>query len=377
MLAVQLRDLTDIEDFARGATFFGTGGGGSADSGVAALEEQLNAHRNIGWVDVDDVDDHCFTASAFGMGSIAPKTEETYKEIKSFGLKEQRYPRRSQLLVKALGHLERYIGKKIDVLVPGEIGGGNSSTLIAAAAESGRLVIDGDYAGRAVPSIFQTGPYITQKPLMPIASVDQWDNVCFIEQASNWRMAERIGKHLSIAGFLGCGLAAFPMLGADMKQAVFRNTMTESLKVGRLIRETRKKCKDPVATVVEKLGGWVLCRGTVSEKKWWDRNGYYWGHHVFIGTGKYSSIELKVFFQNENHICWRNGELLATSPDLIITVDDQTCEPMTNTSIEKGMRLAVIGLKARSMSRSPRGIEALGPRNFGLDFDYIPIEQNM
>ena len=46
-------------------------------------------------------------------------------------------------------------------------------------------------------------------------------------------MAERIGKQLSIAGFLGCGLAGFLMPGADMKEAVFRNTMSESYEVGK------------------------------------------------------------------------------------------------------------------------------------------------
>ncbi|HHX11037.1 MAG TPA: DUF917 domain-containing protein [Firmicutes bacterium] len=377
MPSIQLKTLTDIEDFARGATFFGTGGGGSMETGVNALKTQLDAGREIGWVDVDEVSDSCFTASAFGMGSIAPKTEETYKQIRSFGLGEEKYPQRTKLSVDTLSHLERFIGKQIDVLVPAEIGGGNSCNLIAAAAESGRVAVDGDYAGRAVPSIFQTGPYVTGMPLLPIASLDQWGDVCFIEQAANWRMAERIGKHLSMAAFLGCTLAGFPMSGANMKQALFRNTMTECLRVGRLIREARGQGEDAVEAVAKMLGGWVLCRGVVSKKEWWDRDGYYWGHHVFTGTGDYSGVELKVFFQNENHICWRNGELLATSPDMIIAVDDETCEPLTNTVVEEGMKMAVIGLKARIMSRSPKGIEVLGPRNFGLDIDYVPIEDNM
>ncbi|MGI6627937.1 MAG: DUF917 domain-containing protein [Bacillota bacterium] len=373
----RLTNLTDIEDFARGATFFGTGGGGSSESGVKALKEQLEAGREIGWIDVSDVPDDYFTASAFGMGSIAPKTEETYLQMEDFGLGKERYPRRSELLIEALHQLERFSGKEIKVLVPGEVGGGNSCTLIAAAAESGRPAVDGDYAGRAVPSIFQTGPFIAKKPLLPLASVNQWDNVCFIDKTCNWRMAERIGKQLSIAGFLGCGLAGFLMPGADMKEAVFRNTMSESYEVGKLIREARDGGEDPVVAVTEMLGGWVLCRGVVSKKEWWDKEGYYWGYHTFTGTGGFLGVELKVFFKNENHVCWRNGEVLATSPDMIIAVSDETCEPMTNTAVQEGMKMAVIGLKARGISRSPRGIETLGPRNFGLKSDYVPIEEKM
>lgn len=372
-----LTNLTDIEDFARGATFFGTGGGGPYEGGVEALREQLDAGREIGWVDVSDIPDDVFTASAFGMGSIAPKTKETYQQLEIFGCRNERHPRRSGRLIEALAQLERFSGKRIEALVPGEIGGGNSCTCIAVAAESGRPAVDGDYAGRAVPSIFQTGPYIAGKPLLPLASVDVWGNVSFIESTCNWRMAERIGKQISVASFVGSGMAGFLMPGSDMKAAVFPATMTESFEVGRLIREARQSGGDPVTAVADMLGGWVLCRGVVSKKEWRDEEGYYWGYHTFRGTGTYSGVELKVFFKNENHVCWRNGELLATSPDMLISVEDQTGQPLTNSAIKEGMNMAVIGLKARGMSRSPRGIETLGPRNFGLDVEYVAIEEKM
>jgi DUF917 family protein len=372
-----LSSVTEIEDFARGATFFGTGGGGSYEAGVEALTEQLAAGREVGWVDVETVSDDAFTASAFGMGSIAPKTQELYHEIEAFGLNPlaEVYPRLNDRLKRALAHLEDFSGKRIEVLVPGEIGGGNSCACIAVAAESGRLAVDGDYAGRAVPSIFQTGPYLVEKPLLPLASVDGWGNVAFIECTYNWRMAERIGKYLSVAGFLGCGLAGFLMPGRDMKEAVFRNTMSQSYEIGRLIREERDRGKDPVEAVAARLGAWVLCRGHVAKKESSDREGYYWGYHTFKGAGTYSDVELRVFFKNENHICWRNGHVVATSPDLIVAVEDGTCQPLTNNAIQEGMEMAVIGIKAREASRSPRGIETLGPRNFGLDRDYVPIER--
>jgi len=372
-----LTNLIEIQDFARGATFFGTGGGGAYKTGVELLQEQFEAGREIGWVDVADIPDDIFTASAFGMGSIAPKGEETKEEMKALGCLQELYPRRTDRLIHALSELERYSGKKIGALVPGEIGGGNSCMCVAVAAETSRPAIDGDYAGRAVPCIFQTGPYIAHKPLLPLASVDGWGDVCFIDTACNWRMAERIGKHLSMAAFLGCSIAGFLMTGADMKQAVFPATMTRSLEVGRLIRETFERGGDPINVVAQSLGGWVLCRGVVSKKESWDKEGYYWGYHTFTGSGEFSGVELKVFFKNENHICWRNGEVLATSPDIITVVDDRTGQPQTNNLIEEGMQLAVIGLKAQRLSRSPRGIETLGPHNFGLDSPYVPIEEKM
>ena len=64
-----LTNLIEIQDFARGATFFGTGGGGAYETGVELLQEQFEAGREIGWVDIADIPDDIFTASAFGMGS--------------------------------------------------------------------------------------------------------------------------------------------------------------------------------------------------------------------------------------------------------------------------------------------------------------------
>jgi uncharacterized protein len=37
--------------------------------------------------------------------------------------------------------------------------------------------------------------------------------------------------------------------------------------------------------------------------------------------------------------------------------------------------VAMIAIPASPVWRSARGIELLGPRHFGFDFDYVPLEQ--
>nr|KQB79780.1 hypothetical protein AN278_08650 [Pediococcus pentosaceus] len=49
--------------------------------------------------------------------------------------------------------------------------------------------------------------------------------------------------------------------------------------------------------------------------------------------------------------------------------------PSTSESIKYGKRVAVLGLPADKKWRTPKGIETVGPRYFGYDFDYKPIEQ--
>jgi len=40
-----------------------------------------------------------------------------------------------------------------------------------------------------------------------------------------------------------------------------------------------------------------------------------------------------------------------------------------------GAEVAVIGYNTSNMWRTPKGIEVFGPKHFGYDFDYVPIEQ--
>ena len=63
------------------------------------------------------------------------------------------------------------------------------------------------------------------------------------------------------------------------------------------------------------------------------------------------------------------------SPDIIEIIDAKSGEPITNTDIKEGDKVSVIGMKGDSIFRSPEGLKVLGPRHFGFDLDYVPIEK--
>jgi len=63
-----------------------------------------------------------------------------------------------------------------------------------------------------------------------------------------------------------------------------------------------------------------------------------------------------------------------TSPDLIEVCDAETAEPLSNTYLARGARVAVVGRRRRELYDGPRGLEVLGPRHFGFDLDFTPIE---
>ncbi len=373
MLKKTLQNRKEIEDFVRGCTFFGTGGGGLPEDGIDSLVSELEKGKEVGWIDINDVSDNDFTVCPFLMGSIAPLTEQTLKEMKNLGFGEKKNKQKDCLAI-AIQELSEYMEKEINALIPIELGGANTPGCIAAGLIVGIPTIDGDYTGRAIPEISQTTPYLNDKPLLPITSVDPWGNVCIIKESFSYTVAERMGKFLSAASYGITGDVGFPMVGKEAREVIIPGTLTECYEVGKLIRETREAGKDPIAKVTELLEGWVISRGKVTKKEWEDRIGYYWGTHTITGEGDFKGDVIKIWFKNENHICWKNDKYLVTSPDIITVVNAETGEPIANPKLKEGDNVAVIGLKARPMFRSKKGIEILGPGAFGFDYEYVPIE---
>jgi DUF917 family protein len=55
-----------------------------------------------------------------------------------------------------------------------------------------------------------------------------------------------------------------------------------------------------------------------------------------------------------------------------------TAEGITNTDIAAGQQVAVLGIKGQEIFRTEFGLnESSGPRYFGFDIDYVPIEELM
>jgi len=369
-----LNNRQDVEDFVHGCSFFGTGGGGDYALGVDALMKQLAKGHEIGWVDPYSLKDEDYSCCPFLMGSIAPEDPETVKERETiYGLGPQTYDY-TQDMVGSIRALEALRGVSISALVPIELGGANTAACISAAAEMGIAVVDGDYTGRAIPEIQQTTPFIFEKNLLPVSSFDCWGNISHITGTVNWRMTERIGKMIAAAGYSKCSQAGFCYSVRDMKEALMHGTLSDCYRVGKAIRLAGEAGQDPVQAAIETVGGWIVCRGKVTNKEWKDRIGYYWGIHTITGEGEFSDTELKIWFKNENHVSWRNGKPFVTSPDMLQVVDSKTGHAYTNNKIEEGMEVTVIAMKANSVFRSERGLSVLSPKAFGFDIPYIPVE---
>lgn len=371
-----LQSRQEVEDFVRGCTFYGVGGGGLPENGINSIMSEIEKGNEVGWIDPSEVSDDALTVCPFLMGSIAPHTEEVKKEMDGFGLTNPQFTEKEQL-AKAMEELADYLGVKFEAMVPIELGGANTPGGIAAGVLNGIPSVDGDYTGRAIPEILQTTPYIAKKKIWPVSSFDAYGNKVIIDDVVNHRMVERIGKLIASGSYGLAGQAGFVLTGKEMKDLVVKGTMSECLELGKLIRESRENGLNPVDETIKFLKGHLMATGKVVKKETDDKLGYYLGTYTIEGTGEFKNNEYKVWFKNENHMMWENEEPIITSPDVITIVDSKTGEPYPNPLLGVGAEVSVIGVKSREVFNNERGLSVLGPRYFGYDVDYISVDDRL
>ena len=373
----EVRTVEDVHALVDGLTLLGTGGGGRPEQGLESLLPHVQAGRSVAWVAPDVIPDDAWVCSTFGMGSIAPTKSLTTEERRALGYPEEWTVARP--MVRAVQELAVYTGKRIAAILPFELGAGNTPTPMDAAVSVGAAIVDGDFAGRAIPELCQTSAAIMGIRFAPGAIADPWGNVLLVKETASELLTERIGKLVSIATKLpdmkaSCAHAGFLMSGKDLKRVAVPGGITRALTVGRAIRAAKASGGDPVAAAAQALGGWVLFRGCVAKKEWESRDGYMYGTTTVEGEGTDAGHVLRVWFKNENHVTWRDGTPWVLSPDLIMTLGaDGT--PYTNTLLPEGARIGVVGAMADPRLRTPAALDLLGHRHYGHDLEYTPIEK--
>ena len=375
MATKKLTNIQEATDFVRGCTFYATGGGGLTENGIESLMSEINEKGFVQITDISEIPDDAVAVCPFLMGSIAPHDEATLKEMAGFGFIDGVNKEKARL-AKAIQELEAYTGVKTTVVVPIELAGANTSGPISAGSSLGMMAVDGDYCGRAIPEILQITPYLYDRKWLPVASVDEWDNVCIIKKATNLRVVERIGKLISAGAYGLAGQAGFIMSGKELKETVIAGTLSKSYELGKFIREAQEAHLDHIPQkIAEKVGGWVLAEGKRTDFEDEDRIGYYWGTTTIQSD---AGDEYKIWFKNENHVCWKNGEPFVSSPDLICVVDRHTGEPIPNPKMRQAQEVAIIVLPCDERLRQDKIKKVLDPQYFGFeDISYVPVEERM
>lgn len=350
---------SNLEDLAVGAAILGTGGGGDPYVGKLLAKQAIGEHGPVAVVEVDEVPDDALVVPSAMMGAPTVMVEKL--------------PRGDET-VRAFEVLQAYLGREITHTVSIEAGGLNSTTPFIVAARLGLPLVDADGMGRAFPEVQMVTATIYGIPATPMALADEKGNTAIIETIDN-RWTERFARAITIE--MGCTamIAQYPLTGRQVREAMIPGTLSLGEELGRLVREERTRHGDPIGAVVERLRGFRLFTGKVADVERRTVAGFAKGTARIEGIGGDSGSALVLHFQNEHLVAVRDGEFVATVPDLIIVLDAETGEPITTETLRYGFRVALIAAPCDDRWRTARGLDLVGPRYFGYEVDYVPIEE--
>jgi DUF917 family protein len=375
----------DVEDFINGLAFYATGGGGPMVDGLELLGNELKAGQPIGWVDIDDLSDDTWTATVTRVGGPAPVDGgPSADELELFGLRtdvhgnEGGQPRVNRQLV-AVPALEKYAGVKIGGVISVELGGGNLPGAMVTASRLGIPFVDGDYTGRAAPELGNMKVELAGLSVAPFSLVDRWNNTTIVTEVTGAAMADRWARPLGVASYGRLGMAAYLAPVREARAAMVPNSLTASLELGRVIRRGRDAGR-VLEGLIDHTEGWLLFKGKVTKSERDPKGAFqhFYGNHYLAGQEEFEGKNLRIWFKNEHHVVWLDDAPIVTSPDLITAVDRRSGVPVINVDFRVGQELAVLGLRPLDpIYRSSGGIAAFGPRHFGFDIDYVPIEASL
>lgn len=370
--------IEQLTDLARGAALLGTGGGGDPYIGRLMVEAAIAEYGPVTVISPDELADDEFVISTAMMGAPSVMVEKIPKGDEA---------------VRALRALERHLGRTADATIPMECGGINSMIPLVVAAITGLPVVDGDGMGRAFPELQMETFGVYGIPASPMVVAGDHDEWVLIDCGTDNARVEWLARGACIRMGGAALIAEYSMTGADVKRTAIPGTLSLGVELGAAIRQARDSHRDPVAVLRERLDGTiyrhlrVLHEGKVTDVERRVVDGFTRGRvritpfrstgtdHGAVAADSADGKDLEISFQNENVIALRDGQLLAVVPDLICVLEADSGEPITSETLRYGQRVRVIGISTPDLMRTPEALSVFGPRCFGLDRDFVPLEQ--
>lgn len=359
-----IETVQDLQDMARGAVLLGTGGGGDPYVGELFVHEQIKRGKLPQVVSPESLEDDAFVLSIAGIGAPTVIVEQLVSE---------------KTLLRLLARAEAFYGRRVDALISAEIGGANSVFPLALSAISGVPVVDADGIGRAVPQLEMTTFSIYGVKATPCLLMDDVGNVVTVDTVND-RTAEDLCRSIVTAMGSMAFSAIYPMTGKQVRECAVLGSLGLSLGIGQAIRTGRDLPDgDPFETLLAYLGqqdgrmARILFDGKVTDVVHETRDGWHWGLVTLKDLRDDTDI-FTVEIRNEFIIARHNGQPATMVPDLISILDRESAEPLTAEMLTYGQRVKVLGFAADPMLRRPESLEVLGPRLFGIDSDFVPIE---
>lgn len=348
----------DVRDMALGAAILGAGGGGDPYIGMLMAIQAIEKGKKVELVDPDAVDDHDFIVPVAMMGTPTVLIEKI--------------PGGDEV-IWVLRSIEKYYGKEARYVTQIEAGGVNSMIPIVAAAYTGKPLLNGDGMGRAFPELQMVTFHLIGVKATPMVLSDERGNSVVLDTIDNF-WAEKIARAITIKFGGSAYIAIYAMNGKDYRRGAVKYTPSLALELGRTIREAKRRGVNVFDAILDVVKGFMIFRGKIVDVARFNLGGFARGEMTIEGFDEYRNSKMVIRFQNENLVAIKDGEIIASTPDIVSVLDLESARPITTERLRYGLRVAVIGIPCDSKWRTEEGIKTVGPRYFGYDVDYVPIE---
>jgi len=352
----RLLDHSALRALARGCAVLGAGGGGDT---YLALLQALQAAEDYGpatLVDLDELPDDGLIMPCGGIGAPTVSIEKIENGDEGERL---------------LHYLEDLTGRKVTALMAGEIGGGNGILPITWAARLGLPVADADGMGRAFPEVNQVTMHLAGISPSPAVMTDERGNLLVLRTVSGQWM-ERMERAAAVEFGGAASSTEYALTAAQARQATVRNSVSLAIRIGEAAARAEG---DPVAAMIAELGAFRLVGGKIADVERRTTSGFAAGSLIVEGLGQDAGRLIRLELQNENLVALERGRVLASVPDMITVLDSETADAIGTERIAYGQRVTVIAFACDPIWRTSPGIALTGPRAFGYDFDYSPVEE--
>jgi uncharacterized protein len=351
-------DDSDLVDLAIGSWILGTGGGGDPYHSLLEMRKLYALGHRVSLMDPLDLADDALVAQVGQMGSPTVIQEKLTD---------------ANVMAETIRMMESHLGRRFDAIMLWEVGGNNCFQPFLAGALLDLPVVAADAMGRAFPRADMTSFAIRDLPAYPWTMVDIRANRILFAEAVDWTWMERMTrKACTVFGSVAATCKA-PRSGREVKAHGLLHTVTRALRIGATVREARKAHADPIAAVVEAEGGKTLFRGKVTDVARRTTEGWLRGSFTLDGLDEDLGSAMRIDFQNEFAVAWRDGEVVVTTPELICVMDSHSGEAVGTDTLRYGQRLTVIALRAPDILLTEKGIRHVGPRAFGHDVDFTTV----
>jgi hypothetical protein len=343
-----------------GGAVLGSGGGGDPYLGKLMAQRAIEQYGSPELLPLKEVPDRALVMLPAGIGAPSVIIEKIAGGDEAVGVARA---------------LQKHLGKKAYAVMSAEVGGLNGTIPIQVAARLKIPVIDADCMGRAFPEVQLVVPTLYGVSATPLVLADEKGNEVVLHTVNN-EWTELLARTIALKMGGIALMALFPMEGKIAKKATLPGMVTFCRRIGETLRLARQKKKDILAELLKVTKGIRLFRGKIVNLDRRVEKGWNLGELTIQGSDDCNGESMKIDFQNENLIARIGDKVLATVPDLITILDQDTAFPITTEGLKYGLRVTVIGMPCHREWRTPKGIALAGPHHFGYNIPYQPLKAN-